>query len=365
MQLPIKRRSPLEDPFSQKTSKNSANPQENSTFKDEKFLRNGHSPSKKLKKNDDLKEVSVNIKPNCRVLDFKAKKPQKTTQKSIDTYFNGGKSCEKLEEKQVSHKNPAKLLNSAKSSANLFNNTEKFKLSALQKAIFYKELEELYSKTIEKLPVFCEFSSFLLKSLEKSSTNPEFLQKMLKFCVLRFIFENPGDSWHKVYKPLCSKDLLNARNTGFIKGWLEGFLKKQRDFRGFAGKNEDSREISIDFAETFFESRENSRSLAKNPFLKEIHEISFENQWKFNSLFIRGKPGIGKSTAVFSAAIDLEYEVIEINNSSKRSEKALRKIYEATQSQGIVSSQFKDFLVKVILIVFLIFLILGEELCGK
>lgn len=89
------------------------------------------------------------------------------------------------------------------------------------------------------------------------------------------------------------------------------------------------------------------KTFEKKSFLQEIHGLSIENKWKFSSLLIRGKPGIGKSTAVFSAAIDLDYEVIEINNSSKRSEKALKKIYEATQSQGIVSSHFKDFLLKV------------------
>ena len=167
---------------------------------------------------------------------------------------------------------------------------------------------------------------------------------MVKFCLLRFIFENPNESWHKVYKPLCCKDILNVKNTQYIKGWLEGFLKKSREKNDSKCRN--GSEYSSDFnSELFDESSKDSHSRFK---IRDfIREISRDEKWKFNTLLIRGKQGIGKSTAVFSAATDMEYEIIEINNSSKRSEKALRKIYEATQSQGFVSSRFKDFMLKV------------------
>lgn len=224
-------------------------------------------------------------------------------------------------------------------------------MSYLQKALFYKRLEGVYSKTIENIPAFKNFTAFLNESLlkeVKTGSESELITKMIKFCLLRFVFENPNESWHKVYKPLCCKDILNVKNTKYIKGWLEGFFKKIRDKGDSKCRN--NGEYSSDFnSELYDETSKESHSICSrsNDERKETQDITKENKWKFNTLLIRGKQGIGKSTAVFSAAIDLEYEIIEINNSSLRSEKALKKIYEATQSQGIVSSRFKDFMLKV------------------
>ena len=309
-------------------------------------------------------------KPPQKFLDFKGKslrKDNKVKQKTIESFFSSSqKPSENLvrsilfnSEKETNTQgtnNQGQSQPTNISTNNMFNNNDKLKMSALQKALFYKRLEGLYAKTVEMIPIFKNFMTFLQEKLaeELKTTYPdqEFLKKMMKFCLLRFIFENPCESWHKIYKPLCCKDILNVKNTRCIRGWLMGFFKKQKERANtfnsesrWRNYNENSSDFNSElFDETSKESLSNREKL--NNF-QEIQEIAQENKWKFNTLLIRGRQGIGKSTAVFSAAIDLDYEIIEINNSSKRSEKALKKIYEATQSQGIVSSHFKDFMLKV------------------
>jgi len=336
-----------------------------------KELPKAHPTLKKLKKTpsrEDLKEVSINLKPKCQAnppkfLDFKGKSHKKENgikQKSMDSFLSTSKAPETLVRSILfQEKTPENGLlvqsqpTNIASTNNFFNNNEKIKMSSLQKALFYNRLEGLYAKTIETIHDFKSFTISLRESLlqeVKASPDPEFISKMIKFCLLRFIFENPNESWHKVYKPLCCKDILNVKNTKYIKGWLEGFFKKAREKGESKGRN--NGEYSSDFnSELFDETSKESHSRrygGNKANLQEIQEISRENKWKFNTLLIRGKQGIGKSTAVFSAAIDMEYEIIEINNSSKRSETALKKIYEATQSQGMVSSHFKDFMLKVL-----------------
>lgn len=346
-------------------------------------LPNQHPTLKKLKTTplrEDLKELSLNVKQkqlsHTKFLDFKAKNIRKdnnsnsSKQKSIDSFFPGSKPKENLVHSilfnKEKDKNSDEITNLGQSQPsnvsannNIFNNSEKFKMSALQKALFYKRLEQLYKKTIERIPIFQGFINFMHSNLIqelKDYENKEFLNKIMKFCLLRFIFENPSESWHKIYKPLCCKDILNVKNTKCIKGWLEGFFKKQKEKSYFCSADSRFRylnENSADLNSNFFDesSKSNHSKYDKLSLLQEIQDISLESKWKFNTLLIRGKQGIGKSTAVFSAAIDLEYEIIEINNSSKRSEKALKRIYEATQSQGIVSSHFKDFMMKVLIFI--------------
>lgn len=97
---------------------------------------------------------------------------------------------------------------------NFFNNIEKLKMSTVQKALFYKKLEKSYENAIEKIPIFKIFRESLQTSLllelgkEKIGVNNEtFIKELIKFCLMKFLFENANDSWHKIYKPLSSKEV--------------------------------------------------------------------------------------------------------------------------------------------------------------
>jgi hypothetical protein len=99
------------------------------------------------------------------------------------------------------------------------NNIDKFKMSTVQKALFYKKLENCYEKTIHKVDAFRIFSDALTEamSLHLQKEERDFCQQMIKFCLMRFVYENSNDSWHKIYKPLCSKDVFLFYSLTFLK----------------------------------------------------------------------------------------------------------------------------------------------------
>lgn len=115
-----------------------------------------------------------------------------------------GKSQKTLEKKNLD-----KDKNNTKIHQSFFNNIDKFKMSTVQKALFYKKLENCYEKTIQKVEAFRIFSEALTEAMSLHIKKEEkvFCQQMIKFGLMRFVFENSSDSWHKIYKPLCSKDV--------------------------------------------------------------------------------------------------------------------------------------------------------------
>lgn len=161
--------------------------------------------STKFKKKEGLKQSCLNFASGPK--NNQSKNSDGCSSEDTDEVVknrSNGKSQKMIEKKNMDKDN-----NKNKIHQSFFNNIDKFKMSTVQKALFYKKLENCYEKTIQKVEAFRIFSEALAEAMSLHIKKEEkvFCQQMIKFGLMRFVFENSSDSWHKIYKPLCSKDV--------------------------------------------------------------------------------------------------------------------------------------------------------------
>nr|CAI5832711.1 unnamed protein product [Callosobruchus analis] len=135
--------------------------------------------------------------------------------------------------------------------------------------------------------------------------------------------------WTEKYKPRNSEDIIgNTDAIKSLKKWLEAWLNFSEEIINSKSKRRNSNS-SDDFIVSDCSSRDTLRLPG-------------------NTVVLEGPCGSGKSTAVYAICNELEFNVIEINASSKRTGKhLLQKLQEATQSHQVrkkESSTFSNFL---------------------
>ena len=87
-------------------------------------------------------------------------------------------------------------------------NYDKIKMSNNQKASFYKQFD---IQKLNKIHVFKKFANEIIKKinwLNNEAINEEYLKNLVLMCLLKFLLENPNDTWGKIYKPYSSNEVF-------------------------------------------------------------------------------------------------------------------------------------------------------------
>ncbi|XP_030751756.1 ATPase family AAA domain-containing protein 5 [Sitophilus oryzae] len=126
--------------------------------------------------------------------------------------------------------------------------------------------------------------------------------------------------WTEKYKPNSSEEIL-GNHTGItsLRKWLEIWMNYSDEINAKA-KKKNGYNSESDFESTDCDSRDSTRLPG-------------------NVVVLVGPCGSGKTTAVFSIAAELGFNVLEVNASSKRTGKRLlQELREATQSHQVRKS---------------------------
>ncbi|KAL1494989.1 hypothetical protein ABEB36_010485 [Hypothenemus hampei] len=129
------------------------------------------------------------------------------------------------------------------------------------------------------------------------------------------------EMWTEKYKPLSSKEIIgNHQSVEALKKWLDNWKLYSQDVNSKKKLNSDANFDCIDS-----ESRDSGLGIG-------------------TTMVLYGPCGCGKTSAVYAIANELNFNVIELNASIKRTgKKLLQELQEATQSHQVRKKEMNTF----------------------
>ncbi|KAF7278666.1 hypothetical protein GWI33_008116 [Rhynchophorus ferrugineus] len=132
--------------------------------------------------------------------------------------------------------------------------------------------------------------------------------------------------WTEKYKPKTSEHILgNKKVVTSLKNWLETWMNYSKEINSRVKRLQEDANSESEFDFTDCDSRDSTRILS-------------------NTMILIGPCGSGKTSAVYTIANELGFNVLEVNSSSRRTgKKIIQELQEATQShqvrkKGIIAS---------------------------
>ncbi|CAI9738377.1 family AAA domain-containing 5-like isoform X2 [Octopus vulgaris] len=140
--------------------------------------------------------------------------------------------------------------------------------------------------------------------------------------------------WTEKYQPLHSSEIIcNSSNVKKLKSWLLDWKQRTdreaRKLKKLLMKQKKSKKNKEEDSNSMLSWNDDDSDFALSPSESEDDSLC-------NTKLLTGPQGIGKTASVYALAMELGYQVFEVNASSVRSgKKILTRLQEATQSHQV------------------------------
>jgi hypothetical protein len=134
----------------------------------------------------------------------------------------------------------------------------------------------------------------------------------------KYLQSQPQSLWSNSYAPQRSCELFNIQTGALIKEWLQAF---------FEYKNK-------------LNSEEDSLNEVEYEKSNRIYRNIRDNQWELLALIVRGRPGVGKTSAIRAVAREMDIDLQECGSDYNQT-KYLKEKHESTQSESVKNAYTK------------------------